>query len=256
MLSQHEYYSERIERLTPLSFEDEREMFVAYRRRRTAKRREEITRRFLYWAAEIACRYCGPRMPKADAISAGNLGLMQAIEDFDPDKGKRFTTHSYFAIRRTVLVALRDTYTVDPSPGINAARHVFNKSEKTDADNKTFMDAKRKVFDQVGGVELGNQDQFGRKTDRAGSPENDEEPLSTEDCRAEADRSSMLEFVRAKIAILPPIERTVMTKRYLGDKTPLFREIGAQLDLEEDHVRYLHDRALEKIREALKKEIE
>lgn len=255
------YYRVEVKRANPLTLEQEAELFSAYRKRRTAIRRDTIVRQYLYWAAELACRYCGPRMPREDAISAANHGLMLAIEDFDPTRGRRFVTHSYFHIRRMVLTALRETYVVNPASGINVVRHQFNLSAKTPEDFKKFTAAKRKIFDRAGSTETdgcldhsavpqsSNYDHKDFSTGRRGVPV---EP-DIED-RDSVEDFSMLAVLRSRIANMHEPEKTILTMRYLSDDTPHFKEIGKALRTTEDHCRYLHNRALTKLRSTLSKE--
>jgi len=230
------YYPVSVPRCPALSAEVESDLFVAYRQRRTAARRERIVRQYLYWASEIAFRYCGPRMAREDAVGAANLGLMQAIEDFDPARGRRFVTHSYFHIRRAVLTALRDTYVVNPAPGINVQRHLFNKDR---LDRKSFAEAKRKVFDNAG----------------TPCPLNHDSATDGADVQDKAEDSSMLELLRGRVSALEEPAKSIFTLRYFSDDTPLFKEIGDRLGLTEDSARYIHNRTMLKLRESLAKEL-
>ncbi len=126
-----DYYGVPIIRKAPLSAATEAEMFRQYRKKRTVARRKQIVEQYLYWATEIANRYCGRRFPKPEAISAANLGLMQAIETFDPARGKRFVTFSFFAMRRTIIDAMRtSSFAVNPFPAMKAAHYIYKKSGK------------------------------------------------------------------------------------------------------------------------------
>jgi len=274
------YYRNDVARPAPLSKDAELELFARYRRRRTATLRDRIVRQYLYWPAQIACRYAGPRMSKAEAISAANFGLMLAIEDFDPSRGRRFTTHSFFAIRRTVLDALRDTYLIDPTPGISAARHVFNTSGKTAEDKTRLQAERRRVFDSVaksvnvfggggmGGSTVSETPRFRnyryndpglREEDktflREAALQQTDRNLIQPDCRENLDQQSAFALVREKLKKLDPLEQQVMRARYFSDPTSSFREIGETLKLKEDHVRYVHDRALKKLGKSVKKEL-
>lgn len=247
-----QYYKNETKRPSPLTVEQEAELFANYQRRRTPAKREVIVIQYLYWAAEIACRYCGPRMPKEDAISAANLGLMQAIEDFDPTLGRKFVTHSFYHIRRTVLNALRETYVVNPASGVNVARHQFNLSKKTEKDRRDFTAAKRKVFDaSAASVQV---DKF-----RASGDDCHDSPVMEIACEVEGrdpvEQSSMLDFLRDKIVNMQNPEKKILTLRYLSEDTPLFKEIGQRMKMTEDHVRYLHNRAMDRLREQTKREL-
>jgi RNA polymerase sigma-32 factor len=52
--------------------------------------------------AKIAMRYRGSGLPIADIVSEGNVGLMQAVKRFDPDRGVRLATYAMWWIRATI----------------------------------------------------------------------------------------------------------------------------------------------------------
>lgn len=244
----NDYYRNKLPSTKPLSPAEEAELFAAYRRKKTMQLRERIVRQYLYWAAEIACRYCGPRMSREDAISAANLGLMEAIENFDPARGNRFVTHSYFPIRRSVFNALRGTYVVSPASGINVIRHRYNRSAKTPADRERLVAESRKVFDCAGSVLSATT------LDAPPSPgEKDRpRPLNGEGLgRDPLEDRSMLEFIRRQISSMPRLERRIFTLRYLGTDTPRFCDIGKKLRRSKDHCRYKHDLMFAQLREML-----
>src|SRR5262245_48424998 len=55
-----------------------------------------------------ARRYTGLGVPVQDLIEAGNLGLLHAVERFDPDVGARFATYALWWIRRAIIGALSE----------------------------------------------------------------------------------------------------------------------------------------------------
>lgn len=96
------------------SAEEERRLFREYRERRTPQRREHIVRCYLRFALLLARRdlksrprnireRCG--LSEDDAISAANLGLMIAIERYNPERGFRFTTYATHWIWKHLLQA-------------------------------------------------------------------------------------------------------------------------------------------------------
>jgi RNA polymerase sigma factor (sigma-70 family) len=232
------YYKVAITRYPPLSTDDELALFAEYRKRRTAKRREKLARQYLYWAAELACRYCGPRMSKAEAISAANYGLMQAIEKFDPAEGKRFVTYSYFAIRREVLYALRDSYVVNPESGLWASKYQYDVSSRTPEDKQRHEVERRAVFDNVSApssIEPTSEDRF-----------------VEEDCRGVVERDSLLTAMRAALPGLPKELRDVIELKYFTLKGATFVELGEKLGCSKDLARWRHARALQLLQKALR----
>ncbi len=70
---------------------DEDELLAAYARTRDAAAREELVRRFMPFARSLAMRYSGGIEPTEDLIQVASLGLVSALERFDPERGVPFT---------------------------------------------------------------------------------------------------------------------------------------------------------------------
>lgn len=241
------YYKVEIARYPALSLENERDLFVDYRKRRTAKKRDAIVRQYLYWAAEIACRYCGPRMPKADAISAANYGLMLAIDKFDPAGGRRFVTYSYFSIRREVLNALTDSYVINPESGVWAAAYRFKQSAQSPEDLAKWKKDRRWIFNCAGAPRPCG----GPAVVRADEPGED---FIGPDIREDIEQTSRLEAMKQAAQSLPPEMRAVIELKYFNDGNSLpLVAIGKKLKCSVDRVRSLHTQALKLLRKSLRR---
>jgi RNA polymerase primary sigma factor len=70
--------------------------------------RRKLVEKNLRLVIAVAKRYRGLGVPFEDLIQEGNIGLMKAVEGFDPDKGFRFSTFATWWIRQTIHRALRD----------------------------------------------------------------------------------------------------------------------------------------------------
>jgi RNA polymerase sigma-B factor len=68
------------------------ELLVAYHETREAGAREEIVTRFLPFARKLALRYVHSREPLDDLVQVASVGLLNAIERFEPGRGKKFTS--------------------------------------------------------------------------------------------------------------------------------------------------------------------
>ena len=68
------------------------ELLEAYRAERDPAAREELVRRFLPFARKLALRYVHSREPLDDLVQVASVGLLNAIERFEPGRGKKFTS--------------------------------------------------------------------------------------------------------------------------------------------------------------------
>jgi RNA polymerase primary sigma factor len=89
--------------LTP---EEEIDLSSRYRRRGCTASRERLICSNLKLVVYVAQRYTGLGVPIQDLVECGNIGLLEAVERFDPDRGARFATYAVWWIRQGIMQAL------------------------------------------------------------------------------------------------------------------------------------------------------
>ena len=103
------YYLSEIGKISLLTPEEEVELATKYLATGDAEAREKLITANLRLVVSIAKRYRGLGLNLLDLIQEGNLGLMRAVEKFDPTKGFKFSTYATWWIKQSINRSLADT---------------------------------------------------------------------------------------------------------------------------------------------------
>jgi RNA polymerase sigma-32 factor len=95
-------FVEEAKRFPMLSPEREQELSRAWRDQRDREALRQLVGSHLRLVVKIARGFTGYGLPLADLVAEGNVGLMQAAEKFDPDRGFRFATYAMWWIRAAI----------------------------------------------------------------------------------------------------------------------------------------------------------
>ena len=125
---------------TPVTREEERELALRARRGDTAAR-DELVRRHLGLVVSVARRQRRGSLRLEELVQEGNLGLLRAIEKFDPDAGTRFATYAVWWIRAYVWKYLKQARsTVRPRSGEVALADVSLDGPIDEEGDGSFLD--------------------------------------------------------------------------------------------------------------------
>ena len=95
-------YLKKINQFPMLTGEEEKKLAIDWLKNGNTKAAQKLVTSHLRLVAKIAMGYRGYGLPLFDLISEGNLGLIQAIRKFDPDKGFRLATYAIWWIRASI----------------------------------------------------------------------------------------------------------------------------------------------------------
>jgi RNA polymerase sigma-B factor len=236
------------------------QLFEAWHRDGDLQARAELIERFLPLARKLAARYGRSNEPYEDLVQVASVGLIKAIERFDPDHGAAFTTFAVPTILGEIKRHFRDT-----SWTVKVDRRSQERARAVLAAQRAMMAVGRSptVMDIAQFLECSAEEVLeGLQAALAHSPISLDAPIEpgggdeewslagkvgTDDAGFEQiDERATID---AAVQHLPKLEREVLYLRFGEDLSQ--REIAARLDVSQMHVSRILRRALERLREQL-----
>ena len=239
--------------------ETERRLLVRYHEEGDLAAREELCERFLPLARDLALRYTYTDEPLDDLVQVASLGLIKAIDRFEPGRGTKFTSYA----APTILGELKRHFR-DKGWSLHVPRDLQERtlavSRATEVLSKELGRSPkvREVAEHLGcSVEQVLEAQEAAASYEAASLDapagrDEDESASLIDLLGDNDSSYELvedrEAIASTWASLPEVERQVLELRFMQDLTQ--REIGEQIGYSQMHVSRLLRRALNRVESA------
>lgn len=230
-----------------------------------AAARTEMIRANLRLVVKVALDYVNLGLPLPDLIEEGNLGLMQAVERFDPGKGAKLSSYAVWWIKRAIKSAL-----YEQSKTIRLPRHSAIKLSKMNTVALQMSESLgREPTDEEISQELGiDERQIAGLKCVAARPCSLEAPISESDDdilgNIVADEheqtpfetlrdSDLCDKMRRALAVLSERERKIIRLRFGldGTETITLGELGNQLGVTRERTRQLQKAAMGKLRRFL-----
>src|SRR5210317_914739 len=105
-------YLKKINQFPMLTDEEEKKLAIDWLKNGNTKAAQKLVTSHLRLVAKIAMGYRGYGLPLGDLISEGNVGLMQAVKRFDPDRGFRLATYAMWWIKASIQEYILHTWSL------------------------------------------------------------------------------------------------------------------------------------------------
>jgi RNA polymerase primary sigma factor len=251
----------------PLITVEEEVILAARIKKGDQEARHKMVRSNLRLVVKIARDYSNFGLPLLDLISEGNIGLMKAVERFDPQKGGKLSTYGAWWIKQSIKRAL-----ANQSKTIRLPVHLVDKIAKLRrVSNQLTEELGREPSDLELAEEVGMAEaKVAALKSAAIRPTSLDQPISDDDSTALGDiigddqAFDPYEILRDKdlrdevgdlLDVLDDRERKIINSRFGldGQKSKTLEEVGVKFGVTRERIRQLQNIALRKLRRALSK---
>ena len=266
-------YLEEIRRFPMLEPEEEFVLAKSWQEHGDVEAAHRLVTSHLRLVAKIAMGYRGYGLPLNEIISEGNVGLMQAVKRFDPDRGFRLATYAMWWIRAAIQEYILHSWSLV-------------KMGTTAAQKKLFFNL-RKLKGQMQAIDEGDlrPETVKAIAERLDVTENDvvemnrrlegadhslnvplrsdsetqwqdwlvDDTASQETTVADADEfDHRMSLLHRAMAVLNDRERHILSERRLKDEPTTLEELSTQYGISRERVRQIEVRAFEKLQRAIR----
>lgn len=267
-------YLDEIRRFPMLQPQEEYMLAKRWREHQDPSAAERLVTSHLRLVAKIAMGYRGYGLPIAEVISEGNVGLMQAVKRFEPEKGFRLATYAMWWIKAAIQeYILRSWSLVKMGTTANQKRLFFNlrrvKSQISALDEGDLKPDQVKHIATKLGV---SEEEVVSMNRRLGGDASLNAPVRADEEGAEwqdwlVDHAETQETVLADrqeldgrkallanaLAVLNERERRIFEARRLAEDPITLEELSAEFGISRERVRQIEVRAFEKVQDAVMK---
>jgi len=234
---------------------------------------EQLITSHLRLVARIAMGYRGYGLPIGEVISEGNVGLMQAVKKFEPDKGFRLATYAMWWIRASIQEYILRTWSQVKMGTTAAQKKLFFNLRRTKAqmqaleegdltpEHVTAIAIKLNVPEadvismnrRLGGDSSLNAPLRG---DMEGGGEwqdwlADDTPGQEEILVESEERAQRKEFLTGALAVLNDRERRIFEARRLAEDPATLEDLSTEFGVSRERIRQIEVRAFEKVQKAV-----
>ena len=265
-------YLSQIKKFPMLDAEEEYMLAKNWKERGNLKAAHKLVTSHLRLVAKIAMGYRGYGLPVSELISEGNIGLMQAVKKFDPDKGFRLATYAMWWIKASIQEYVLRSWSLVKMGTTTAQKKLFFNLKKIKnqiapeqegdlRDNQVKEISKRLDVDSEEVINM-NRRMMGQEKS-LNSPIKDGEADEWQDWLVDENLDQELllsqkqefddrkELLNNSMSILDERETDILKARRLSENPQTLEELSAKFKISRERVRQIETKAFEKLQKSM-----
>ena len=261
-------YLQEIKKFPILTAEEEFMLAKRYKEHGDSDAAHKLVTSHLRLVAKIAMGYRGYGLPVTDLISEGNVGIMQAVKRFDPEKGFRLATYAMWWIRAQIQEYVLHSWSLVKIGTTAAQKKLFfnlrklkNQLTSIDSGNlspenvreiATRLDVKEaEVIDMNNRLYSGDQSLNVQVSNEADTEWQDmlvdQNEIQDEILEKKNELSYRKKIFKKALEVLNEREKEIITLRKLREKPLKLEELSAKFNISRERVRQIEEKALKKL---------
>src|SRR5690349_5679010 len=267
-------YLSEIRKFPMLAKDQEFMLAKAWQQHQDSDAAHQLVTSHLRLVAKIAMGYRGYGLPIGEVISEGNVGLMQAVKKFDPDKGFRLATYAMWWIRASIQEYILRSWSLVKMGTTAAQKKLFFNLRKAKSEIAALQEGDLRP-DQVSliATKLGVLDEevvsMNRRLSGGDASLNapmradgesewqdwlvDNDTPSQETVVADTQEKSLrMSLLEEAMTELSERERHILTERRLKDEPTTLEDLAGEYGVSRERVRQIEVRAFEKLQKAMR----
>ena len=265
-------YLTRIKKFPMLSAEEEYMLAKSWRDRGDLKSAQKLVTSHLRLVAKIAMGYRGYGLPVSEMVSEGNIGLMQAVKKFEPEKGFRLATYAMCWIKASIkdyilkswslvkmgtttgqkklffnLKKLKNQLSAN-NEGDLKPQHVDEISKRLNVKKEEVISMNRRLHGKEKSLNDPVKDDSGTEwQDWLVDDKLDQELKLSQDQELDERKNLM----KSSMDILNAREKEILTARKLSENAPTLEDLSKKYKVSRERIRQIETKAFEKLQKAM-----
>ncbi|MDD2795443.1 RNA polymerase sigma factor RpoH [Acidocella sp.] len=269
-------YMQEIRKYPMLAHEEEERLARAWRNTGDQSAAHRLVNSHLRLVAKIAMGYRGYGLPVGELISEGNVGMMQAVKRFDPDRGFRLSTYAMWWIRAAIQEYILHSWSLVKMGTTAAQKKLFFNLRRLKGQMQAIDDGDLQP-DQVAKIahllDVPEQDvvNMNRRLSSADSSlnapikmdgEGEWQDWLVDDSEGQESELAEREELTGRKALLSNAlktlterERHILSERRLTDNPTTLEDLSQHYNISRERVRQIEVRAFEKLQKSMKAQV-